>query len=757
MVCSPSSELRVLLEGGLGRSLLDAAGQVLDRADARQLLRELAHTPAPYLLAASSMSATEVLLLEGKNARRKDFDRTLGAERTSARRLDRFRGIRCRHPLCRDDTTAPHPGGEVGNRLCQHRGMRRTARPARWLTVFASAAIVLVVAWRRVFVQGLVPIDGNTLTFAYPTWRVFDLLVDGWSLPLWNPYRGMGEPFLADPQTLAAYPAFWLLAGLDDYQSFLGWWIALHSALAACFMGLLVWKWLNQVPAVAAAVLIIGLNGFFIARVTFPNHFAAAAWLPAILYFQTRGSARGLGACFAMQWLAGFPPFVLLGVVAATGIASVQGRSGLVRLAGGGAWGLGLAACQLLPFAELLAESRRQLVLSAEMAAQFSIPPAQLLSQLVIPQWLGWSREVEGDSAIVSFYVGIAALLLAAVAVARGAQLERRIGLAVLASLGLSFGAQLPGFELVRPLHVFRFPANWLLLGSAGLALLAASGIRHLPGSRWKWLAVSVIGLDLLLYTQQPRVAWAAPSFFEEPPALAQEIRRSNGPTRIYHSARLMQLWQAGQLESQEDYAVMVDFLAPSHGMAYGIQEASSMQTLRLDRASQLMRRMETDPSVLDWAGVEWVVSIDREAQRVDRSLLRVLRNRNARARLFDVDAGASDSEVEIELTRYRAGAVEAVTRSDREARVVLSEIDHPGWEVRIDGEPVAHQEFEGAFIEVAVPEGSHRLSFDYRPASFRIGVAVSISTLLLWAVAGWWRSWPGVPRAHATRQRESD
>jgi hypothetical protein len=166
---------------------------------------------------------------------------------------------------------------------------------------------------------------------------------------------------------------------------------------------------------------------------------------------------------------------------------------------------------------------------------------------------------------------------------------------------------------------------------------------------------------------------------------------------------------------------------------------------------------METDPSVLDWAGVEWVVSIDREARRVDRSLLRVLRNRTARARLFDVDAGASDSEVEIELTRYRAGAVEAVTRSDREARVVLSEIDHPGWEVRIDGEPVAHQEFEGAFIEVAVPEGSHRLSFDYRPASFRIGVAVSISTLLLWAVAGWWRSWPGVSRAHATRHRESD
>jgi hypothetical protein len=39
------------------------------------------------------MSATEVLLLEGQNTRRKDFDRTLGAERIGARRLEQLRGF----------------------------------------------------------------------------------------------------------------------------------------------------------------------------------------------------------------------------------------------------------------------------------------------------------------------------------------------------------------------------------------------------------------------------------------------------------------------------------------------------------------------------------------------------------------------------------------------------------------------------------------------------------------------------------------
>jgi hypothetical protein len=211
----------------------------------------------------------------------------------------------------------------------------------------------------------------------------------------------------------------------------------------------------------------------------------------------------------------------------------------------------------------------------------------------------------------------------------------------------------------------------------------------------------------------------------------------------------------------------MVDFLAPSLGMAYGVQEASSMQTLRLDRASQLARRMEVDTRVLDWAGVEWIVAVDPEARRVDRSRLRVRRNRNARARVFDVEAGAADSEVQVELTRYRAGAVEAVTRGSRQARVVFSEVDHPGWEVRIDGEPVAHQRFLDTFIEVAVPAGSHRLSFDFRPASFRIGLAISVSTLSLWALSfwplslwtpvGWLRIRRGAPRARHGPGAEND
>jgi len=629
--------------------------------------------------------------------------------------------------------------------------MRGSRDLGRWLTAGAVAVFVLAIAWRRIFVQGLVPMDGHTLTFAYPAWRAFHSLVDGFSLPLWNPYRGMGEPFLADPQTLAAYPPFLALAGLDGYLPFLGWWIVLHSLLAAFFMGMLVWKWIGELPAAAAAALVSGLNGFFIARVTFPNHFAAAAWLPAILYFQTRGSALGLGMCFALQWLAGFPPFVLLGVVAATAIASAQGRSGLVRLAGGGAWALGLAALQLLPFAEMLAESRRDVVLSSSLAAQFSIPPLQLLSQLVVPQWFGWSTEVLGDSGIVSFYVGIAVLLLAVLAVARGAQVERRIGLGVAVALVLSFGGALPGFDLLWPLHVFRFPANWLLLGSAGLALLAAAGIQKLPTARWKWLAVCVIGLDLLLYNQQARVAWAKPSFFVEPPALAEEIKKSEGPTRIYHSARLMQLWQEGMLESEEDYALMVDFLAPSLGMAYGIQEASSMQTLRLELASRLVRRMDVDSRLLDWAGVEWIVSIDREAQHVERGRLEVLRNRNARERVFDVEASTASSAVQVELTRYRAGSVEVLTRGGREARVVFAEVDHPGWEVRIDGELTAHRRFLDTFIEITVPAGNHRLSFDFRPLSFRVGIAISLSTLLLWAALcglGAWRASPMGPKA---------
>jgi len=600
---------------------------------------------------------------------------------------------------------------------------RATLEHLRWSCwVVVPSFALLVAGWHRLFLNRLVPIDGNTLTFSFPTWRILLTHRDLLQLPLWNPYRNLGEPLLADPQTTAGYPLFWLLSALPRYVDFVSGWVTAHTLIAALFMGLLALRLYGERAASAAAAVVAGLNGFFTARLTFLNHFASAAWLPAILYFQTVRSPIGLGICLALQWLAGFPPFSILSGLAVLILALTQGRAGLVCLAKAVGWAAGLAAFQLLPFLELFAQSTRSLTLSANFASEYALAWNELLAQLFVPQWFGWSVQSSGDPAIVTFYVGVFALGLACWGIVRGASRERRIAAAVALFAALSLGDQLPGYADLGLLRVFRFPANWLLLATVGLALLCAAGIARLPDTRWRWLAVAVVALDLVLFAQVARVAWAEDSFLSQPPPLARDVRASSGPVRIYHSDRLMQLWGRGSLGVEDDYLLMMDHLAPSYGMAFDVQDARSPQTLSLRIARDFQRRMGKRSNLLDAAGVAWVVSIDEQAERVERKSLRIWRNPAAKQRIFI--AGATPGEVE--LVDYAPGRAEAVIRVEQPARIVFAEVDHPGWRVSLDGESVSHTRFEDTFPEVAVTSGTHVVVFAFEPLAFRLGALVS-------------------------------
>src|SRR6185369_15481203 len=96
--------------------------------------------------------------------------------------------------------------------------------------------------------------------------------------------------------------------------------------------------------------------------------------------------------------------------------------------------------------------------------------------------------------------------------------------------------------------------------------------------------------------------------------------------------------WGHGRLESEEDYLLMRDYLAPSFGMAFGIEDAGNYQTLRLARAEDYRRRLAeapSDPKLLDWAGISLVVSLDERVRRVERPYLYLRRNGNAKPRVF--------------------------------------------------------------------------------------------------------------------------
>jgi hypothetical protein len=72
----------------------------------------------------------------------------------------------------------------------------------------------------------------------------------------------------------------------------------------------------------------------------------------------------------------------------------------------------------------------------------------------------------------------------------------------------------------------------------------------------------------------------------------------------------------------------------------------------------------------------------------------------------------------------------------DVEARrrgfLILGDTYYPGWRAEVDGRPARVHPANVAFRAVSVPAGRHVVRFDYRPASVRIGAALTILALLV-------------------------
>ncbi|MCJ7738159.1 MAG: YfhO family protein, partial [Anaerolineae bacterium] len=72
---------------------------------------------------------------------------------------------------------------------------------------------------------------------------------------------------------------------------------------------------------------------------------------------------------------------------------------------------------------------------------------------------------------------------------------------------------------------------------------------------------------------------------------------------------------------------------------------------------------------------------------------------------------------------------------------LVLTDAWYPGWRATVDGEAVVVARADILFRAVPVGKGIHQVTFFYQPASFCLGVTISlvmIVALLLVSVAGW-------------------
>ncbi len=77
------------------------------------------------------------------------------------------------------------------------------------------------------------------------------------------------------------------------------------------------------------------------------------------------------------------------------------------------------------------------------------------------------------------------------------------------------------------------------------------------------------------------------------------------------------------------------------------------------------------------------------------------------------------------------AERAELSTSASAPSLLVLTRSWDPGWKARVDGLPVPVLRAQLALLAVVIPPGEHRLEIAYLPASFRVGLGLSVAGLL--------------------------
>jgi hypothetical protein len=86
-------------------------------------------------------------------------------------------------------------------------------------------------------------------------------------------------------------------------------------------------------------------------------------------------------------------------------------------------------------------------------------------------------------------------------------------------------------------------------------------------------------------------------------------------------------------------------------------------------------------------------------------------------------------------ITTYKPEKVVVDATARRPAELVLTDVDFPGWKVKVDGKSADLHRVDYLLRGTSLPAGRHRVEFSYEPLSFRAGWIISLIALL--ALAG--------------------
>lgn len=548
-------------------------------------------------------------------------------------------------------------------------------------------------------------------------------------LPLWNPYNGSGEPWLANPQTGVFYPPAWLFVLLPFATAYVSY-LLLHALLLGLGGYLLFSRDATRPAALAGAVALM-LSGPVLSLLDVQNNFTTFAWVPLVLWraFRDREdpSPRAAAVILALAFLAGEPFFA---ACAAVLYAAIVRRRRVVAVAGIGA--AALSAIQLFPFLEMLRGSDRTGGFTAADILRDSMRLRDWLRIAVPPGGVFDPHLSQHFLPIV--YAGIPVVMLALAGLV--VRLRERRWHALALWIVAAVVASGPSLLARLPLTLFRYPARVVPFGMLAIAALAVAGweaARGAIGARLgeekrgtarvlDALLVVVIAADLLA-AAQPLLRSGKFPVIRVPysPAIGRDAKiiRASAPLLVRGTRR--ELWIAGY----------TNLFAHRFDASTAAPVVSRAYSALYDRALvdfPLLQRLSCGYVVAARALPAQFVPLET---RGDVSVYRV-RGAFPLAYLRERD-GAIRNVRELAFDTSHARATVDTAKG---GTLVLTQNDASGWSVTIDGAPATEQRELGVFRAVEVGAGTHHVAWSYRPVSLVYGAIVTLIAIVWIAFA---------------------
>jgi hypothetical protein len=324
-------------------------------------------------------------------------------------------------------------------------------------------------------------------------------------------------------------------------------------------------------------------------------------------------------------------------------------------------------------------------------------------------------------------------------------------------------------------------------------AFLLVGGILARAASRDRWphlrpkLAAGLALLVLVELTAAHRwdVPTVTPDYWTQPPATAQWIRHEaegRDPGRVFGFG-VLAAGEPGYATSRVDFGAARDTLAwslpPVWGLAAGWGH-TPIHDRRLDLYADaanaapglaVERGRFGEPHVVGKTWIHTNAAARPRARLMGRPVYATNAD-DAAMRLTPLKREALDRIVvedpdhplaetapapsgTAQIERDEPERVVVAVETDAPCYLLLADTFDPGWTAQIDGRPAAIRPAQVAFRAVFVPEaGRHTIAFQYQPAGWNAGLAISGVGLLLTLVLLAWRRW-GVPDAdHGTLDR---